>query len=862
MNMSIGINKRQDFMGMFSIYRIYINLAFASLYFLITSLPIFCSDVLCQEPQNKSSVQLEAMSQLYNQTIFYDGSADAKMKTVVSDLLENLKKVTGQDFKQADSIPAEGIILLRSESKNTPAEFAKRLEGKGEEAFLIHSGDAGKLWIVGNSDDAIRHGIYYYLEQLGCRWFFPNDNWTIIPALKSIALQIDRVETPAFRLRAFFGTGAFGGKLPLDPGMKLQARWGKWMEANRFGGDIQFAGHMGEAFNLKYRKELEAHPEWLAEVNGKRQPWSGDVKWCVSNKDFQQFFVADRLAELKNRPQTKTVSVEPADGTNYCDCEQCRKLGSDADKIFMLANVAAKAVAEKYPGRYVNLYAYGEHAGVPNIPVEPNVYVLAIPYGFQRTGLSGDDLVKSWGQKKGSALGLYDYWAITDWALCLPSMNYLKDIPGKIRFWHKEHIEAFIGESTYSAGSMGIGWYLASKLMWNPEADEKAILDDFYTKSFETAAPPMRRMLERWTNGFILSGHELGLSYQDIVEARRLAKDPSTRARVDDYAKYLHYIRLRHEYQKSSPGSEARKQHARSVLTYIWRIYDSAMVHTYRLHQLIPRREAAEKELTAEFPLNAPKADVWTNLKPLTSAELDVLMADGAQTYKPFNFENKEYSKDLIPLSNPTPLDGKAVESFTFVLDHNFQFWMPKDIPQIEISVMVSKRKEFKEQDGDRVTVTGPKNEILIRQKIPNDGQWHPLTIPNRGEGLYLMNIFDQKIMFNVKIPANLPFVVLDGFMCPTMSTSAYFYVPKGLKRLALYCPSVAPVYFKLYDSTGAITPYHGDNIIVADVPAGQDGKVWSISGYKSWAPLRPLNFPAAFSFTKQGLMVPAELKK
>ena len=829
---------------------------------------MLCSGALCQEPaQSKPQLASETDRQLYCQTIFFDGSADAKMKTVVSDFLGNLKKITGKDFKQADAIPSEGIILYNSKSENIPAEFAKRLEGKGKEAFLIHSEGTGRLWIIGNSDDAIRHGVYYYLEQLGCRWFFPNDNWTIIPSLKFIALQIDRVEVPSFRSRVFFGTGGFGGKLPVDPEMKLQSRWVKWMEENRFGCDIKFGGHMGEAFNIKYKTELEAHPEWLAEVNGKRQPWSDSVKWCVSNTDFQRFFLSDRLASFKkvydaapDVPQSMTISVEPADGAGYCNCEQCLKLGSDTDRIFTLANLTAKAIAERYPGRYVNLYAYGDHAGVPNIPVEPNVYVLAIPYGFQRTGLSGDDLLKAWAKKKENALGVYDYWAIPDWSSSLPSFSYLKDVPEKIRFWHQQHSDAFLGESTYSIGAMGIGWYLASKLMWNPDADEKAIFDDFYTKSFGPAAPPMKRMLERWANSFTLSGHELGLSYQDIVEARRLAKDPSTRARVDDYTKYIHYIRLWHEYQKSASGSAERKQRVRALLTYIWRIYDSSMAQTFRMHQLICSRfEAADKELNAEFPLKNLKSDVWTNLKAVSGEELDGFVADGIQTYKPFNFEGKEYSKGLIPFAAPTPFDGKLIESFAFVCNTDFQFWMSKDVSQIIISVRVNRGGQMG-QVGDQVTVTDPDNSVIIQQIIPKDGEWHTLTVPNHGEGRYLMNVFDQKISFNVRVPANLPFVVVDGFMCPTLSTHAYFYVPKGLKKLALYCPSVTRI--KLLDSNGTCVPYEGDNVIAADVPAGQDGKIWSFSQYKSWSALRPLNFPAAFSLTKQGLMIPAELKQ
>lgn len=848
----------------------------------VVMLPSFCLGDEQQKADPKSQPAQESKKtkdELYGRNIYYthdtkavEGNApgkgsDKKTKAVISELTDTLKKITEEDFKISDSLPDDGIILSEIGSKDMPPEFSRRLEGKRKEAFLIFSEGHGRLWIAGNSPDAVRHGVYYYLEQLGCRWFFPNDNWIIIPSLKSIGIKTDELHDPAFRSRSFFGTGGFGGKLPVDSTGTLQGRWVKWMERNRFGGDIRFGGHMGEAFNIKHKSELEKHPEWLAETNGKRNEWSQSVKWCVSNPEFQKFFIDDRLSAFKkifaspdpDAPHNMTVSVEPADGYGYCECNECRELGSLSDRTFTLANATAKAVSEQYPGRLVNLYAYGNNAAVPNIPLEDNVHVSVIPYGFQRTGMSGDELLKAWGAKKKNNIGLYDYWAIPDWSLSLPVMDYLNVIPGKIRFWHSQHVDSFNGESTASIGSMGIGWYLASKLLWKPDADVKAILDDFYSKSFGSAAPPMKRMLERWAQGFILSGHELGLSYRDISEAYALAKDSSVKKRIDDYAMYLHYLRLWHEYKIAKPGTAEKKKSTRELLSYIWRIYDSSMVQTFRMHQLICNRfEKADEELSQDFPLNNAKASVWAEMKPPAGEEIKTMIADGIAKYKPFGFEPVKYSDKLVPLAATSDTDSGTTESFAMVGNHNFQFWMGKDTPQFEFSLKVAKRGEL-EQDGDMLTVTAPGGKTVIHRKIPNDGEWHSVMIPNSGEGRYLMHIFDQKIMFNLKIPSNLPFAVTGGFTCPTMSGKVYFHVPKGLRKFALYCPGAVPI--KLFDGNGKPVDYTGDNIIVADVAEGQDGQIWSLGNYKSWEPLRALNFPSSFSLTRHGVMIPEEVK-
>lgn len=83
--------------------------------------------------------------------------------------------------------------------------------------MLWPAGDA-KLWIVARSDTGLSHAIYLYLEQLGCRWYFPSERWTIIPHREDLRLLKAIAASPAFRSRQFAGSGGFGGNLPLIVG--------------------------------------------------------------------------------------------------------------------------------------------------------------------------------------------------------------------------------------------------------------------------------------------------------------------------------------------------------------------------------------------------------------------------------------------------------------------------------------------------------------------------------------------------------------------------------------------------------------------------------------------------------------------
>ena len=214
---------------------------------------------------------------LYGQQIVIEANANKLTKESADELARWLGQTTGKKFEignVSSNNPASAIFLLSTNSPLVSSAEVARLKDKGKEAFAIRSDGEKQLWIVGNTSMAIQHGVYEYLDQLGCRWFFPNDHWTIIPSLKSIAVKIDRLEAPAYRYRDFGGTGGFGGSLVMDPERKLQARWMKWEARNRLGGVMPLSGHTGEAFNTAHRKELEAHPEYLSEIGGKRQPWA------------------------------------------------------------------------------------------------------------------------------------------------------------------------------------------------------------------------------------------------------------------------------------------------------------------------------------------------------------------------------------------------------------------------------------------------------------------------------------------------------------------------------------------------------------------------------------------------------------
>lgn len=790
--------------------------------------------------------------------MFYDHRIVTESPTELPGWLE---KATGEKFSVTNAAPT-GIFLLLTNSPRVAMTDRARLENKGREAFVIRSEGESNLWIVANTDAGLVHGAYFYLDALGCRWFLPNDHFTIIPSLKSINVKMDRVEVPAFRLRNFFGTGGWG-RPPIDPKQKLGERWDKWKAMNRFGGDIVLGGHSYEAFNVAHEKLLRAHPEYTPEIGGKRQGYAISGKFCYSNPRLQQLYIQDRLAALKtlinrypNSPASVAISVEPSDGGGHCECDGCRKLGSISDRVFTMNNLVAKAIAEQFPGHYVTCLGYNEHAAPPSINIESNVFVLAVPYGFQRTGLPGEELLPLW-TKQHNQVGVYDYWAIPDWANCQPLLGFRTQGPQKIRFWHSVGVNGFHGESTFSIGACGLTWYVASRLLWNPQTDVDALLADFYEKSFGPAAPPMKRMLERWDRGYDSTTHELALSFRDIQEARSLANDEAVRARVDDYALYVEYLRLWYDYKHAKDHAKA----TRDVLAFLWRTYDLSMVQSFRMWQLIVSRyeksagkAAGNSALADIWPQKDGNAEAWKTLQPVTREEIDRYITDGVATFQPVEYDVRTFSNKLIAMKPDATPGTNWIVTQEFLGGDAFAFWAAPGVTNIELKIRVGPKAGFN-APFDRITLTDPTGKIIRKEEIKNDGVWKTLAVPTATSGTYQLNVYDQKLGFVLQVPDRLPFVIRNGYHCTDLSKRIYFYVPKGLKRLAFYAQGV--IGFDLFNGDGHKLDGKYNDFVALDVPAGQDGKVWSFKGYKSYWPLRPLNFPASFALSPDTLIIP-----
>lgn len=807
----------------------------------------------------------------YGRIISIEHRSSQAVIDCAKDLSEHLGKITGKEFSISSNVEGKGILLRNVSSKDVPQEAVDKLQKLGKEAFLIRSFD-NHLLLAANSELGLSHAVYTFLEELGCRWYFPTDTWTVLPKRTSITLNINRFDAPVFRMRTFSGTGGFGGKLPIDQQMKIQGQWAMWMRRNRLGGEYILSGHSGEAFNIKHKETLIANPEYLAMHHGRRDSWSPTVKLCPSNPKALALFTRDRIEAFSSSrkarpddPRNFAVSVEPADGGGHCEAPESLAIGSISDRVFFIANAVSKELAREFPHSRVSLFAYNEHADVPSIPINPNVHVCIIPYGFQRTNYWPEELIVNW-QKKVQSMSLYDYWSIPDWAHDMPSFNYLETPAKKIRFWHKHGVEGFLAESTYSSGAMGPGWLLASRLLWNPEADENKVLNDFYENAFGPARIPMKRLLERWSSHFELNVHELALSFRDLAESIRLSENyPVIKARILDYARYLQYLRMRHEYLNTKADSSQRITTGDNLLRYILRIYSSSMIHSFRDFQLLLRQESKSRpELLDLYKYTSP--DVvkwWQGIHPVEDKEAGQFVNDGMRDFTPYSFENRSFVGSLVPLNKQIKMNSTDLgQPMTLLNSVEIDLQVPSDLKVLTFRVA--------SPESSRTTLVNSKGQVLYSETISLGEAWKDspkdFQFKIQEPGSYSLRIWSPKRTVRIQVPKNVPHTIRSfqnsqGWPSPRL----WFYVPKGTNKLAISAPYTAAGPPRIFDPNGKEQFFKledGGKLLLLDIPDGFDGVPWSISHVKApTIPIRLLNAPQGFSFSPESLLIPEDAK-
>ncbi len=422
--------------------------------------------------------------------------------------------------KAGDARAAILVGELATAKFGPPAKKAEYQQG----LRIVVGGNA--VGLIGESDLATSYAVYTLLDQLGCRWFLPSPMGETLVSTKTISFKDQDVSTAPYTI--------YRGLWYCD---------NDFARRNRLGGMELSAGHALEHAVLKELREQK--PEIKAIIGGKPHPhW---IKW--THPLVAEAITKSVLDNLAKNSDTKSVSLSPDDGATWDESDDTKFDAGDfdpslqtvakADRLMVLCNRIAAAVAPKYPEVKFGVLAYVDYTRPPvREKPHPAIVPQIAPITFSRAHPLNDPsepnnksmqhLVEGWG-KVVPATSYYFYgFYLAEVSSPNPMLTkWGHDIPfiyqrGACRYWQPETLTNF--DTSLHAHWLGL------RMAWDPSQKPEAIVDEINSRLYGHAGATMsaywRHIDETWVKvpeyagcGF---GHLRRWSLEKMTEARRL----------------------------------------------------------------------------------------------------------------------------------------------------------------------------------------------------------------------------------------------------------------------------------------------------------------------------------------------------
>jgi hypothetical protein len=508
-------------------------------------------------------------------TIVLPDAATPVERSAAEELRAHLDAVTGGRFAVTnESACAEGARLLVGGT----SALAKLLPSFDPQASpydgIVLKTVGRDLLLAGHPRRGALYAAYTFLEDaVGVRWWTSSE--TYIPKRPTLPLpSLDLRYAPPLRFREAYYLDSFDARFKTRLKGNFSSRT-RYMLAplemipESYGGNhrlIFFTGRKS-AYHSFYELlppgvYFAAHPEWYSEIKGTRT--HKEAQLCLTNEEMREELTKNALALLRADPGADIIQVSQNDSEGRCTCAKCLAAeqeeggaGTASGPLLRFVNRVAEEVEKEFPNVFVETFAYQYTRKAP-AQVRPRRNVLirlcSIECSFSQP-LGGDAKenrafaadVEAWSRLAGSNLFGWDYVANFS-SYMLPHPN-LRVLAPNIRFYVKHGATGLFeqGDALCSAGDFArLRYWLISHLLWNPQADENALLDTFLRGYYgERAGRALRRYIDFTHDRAAASGVSLGCYQQNVTrwldcagacEAARLMSE-ALAAAADDEAR-------------------------------------------------------------------------------------------------------------------------------------------------------------------------------------------------------------------------------------------------------------------------------------------------------------------------------------
>jgi hypothetical protein len=406
------------------------------------------------------------------------------------------------------------LILVGQAALNAKPELNKKLASalkknthfRADGVVLFREND--RLYLMGSNDESHYFAVAELLRMWGVRWFMPGEFGECVPVAKKLQIgSLDYTYSSPFEIRNF---------------------WIAWNGETEGLEDFQLRNMM----NPKGSVTIAAH------ALGKYTKGLGKTPFTVPLSDPNTAeMIAHQADELYAKGTNFSLAME--DGlysSPYGRDKELMALKRDkynlqpsvTDAMLELLNRVAVRLRERHPasGSKILFLAYSNMFLPParEFILEPSLYGTLAPIDIDPIHPMGDpkspskqeyqSIVGQWAQLLRGRLTIYDYDQ---------SMLLWRDLPNPshqafqhdVKYYRDVGAIGFTTESRMALATTFTNFYLRGRLMWDPEADVEALLNEFYGLFFGPAEKPMR---DYWTAIFrawqetIVTEHEYFLA--------------------------------------------------------------------------------------------------------------------------------------------------------------------------------------------------------------------------------------------------------------------------------------------------------------------------------------------------------------
>ncbi len=444
-----------------------------------------------------------------------EGGSSRALTSAIRDLQTYIELTTGAKLAITDELNAKPAIVLGAGAAKLAGVSAQDLPLEG---FIIKTA-SDRVFIAGKDPAGTAWGIYEFLERcVGVRFYWPEyrddkarAGTSIIKTENLVVNPLHLKDSPVFRKRIRWPSGGvrIGAAKMTDHDRHLRcgSTWPVQL--------IVHAPHGWSKFYSKTRPEI-----FQLRKDGERT----FSMLCYGHPNTLKTYLEEIELQVKGEAtdrgraiiNEKSITVSPADMGVSCRCEYCRKLWNEsggsygtASKVMatFVANLG-REVKKRWPDMTVIFLPYKNYTYAPegiSFPDNVEVQICGMP-GLAR---HKDKVIDAAEQQN------IDKWVritgrkIQNWHYsCWPANRtkaayvYAHTIQKHYQKNRDKTVGSFINGVQDHWPRQHLSLYVWLKVLWNPDVNVDAIIDEYCTRMYGSAAKTMRELVRMLADGW------------------------------------------------------------------------------------------------------------------------------------------------------------------------------------------------------------------------------------------------------------------------------------------------------------------------------------------------------------------------